>query len=126
MTSERGERREVKRRWRDYRTAAGRRPVKDFFDQLSDADAAAVVAAMQEVRQLGLAAARHLRGDIYEARAEGDRQIFRVLFATEGRRAHCSAFARGVLEEDAQDAAGEDQSRGAKVADWHRRARPRS
>src|SRR3954453_17811520 len=94
MTSERGERREVKRRWRDYRTAAGRRPVKDFFDPLSDADAGAVVAAMQEVRQLGLAAARHLRGDIYEVRAEGDRQIFRVLFATEGRRAHVLLFAR--------------------------------
>lgn len=82
-----GETRELRRRWRDYRTAAGRRPVKDFFDRLSDADAAAVVAATQEVQQLGLAAARHLRGDIYEVRAEGNRQIFRVLFATEGRRA---------------------------------------
>lgn len=74
---------EMKRRWRDYRTAAGRRPIKEFIDELSDIDAAAVVAAMREVQELGLSAARHLRGDIYEVRAEGDRQIFRILFATE-------------------------------------------
>jgi hypothetical protein len=65
-----GETPPVRRRWRDYRTAAGHRPVKDFFDELSDADAAAIVAAMQEVQQL---AAGHSRGDIYEVRAEGDR-----------------------------------------------------
>lgn len=60
--------------------------MKDFFDELSDADAAAVVAAMKEIQELGMSAARHLRGDIYEVRAEGDRQTFRVLFAAEGRR----------------------------------------
>src|SRR5215475_6040942 len=32
------------RRWRDYETPAGRRPVKEFLAQLSDADAAEVVA----------------------------------------------------------------------------------
>lgn len=52
------------RRWRDYRTAAGRRPVKDFLDELSDRDAAEVLAAMQDVRRRGLVAARYLRGDI--------------------------------------------------------------
>jgi Phage derived protein Gp49-like (DUF891) len=77
---------ETKRRWRDYRTAAGRRPIKEFIDALSDVDAAAVVAAMKDVREAGLAAARHLRGEIYEVRADGDRQTFRVLFAPEGQR----------------------------------------
>jgi hypothetical protein len=76
------------RRWRDYRTAAGRRPVRDFLDGLTDADAAAVVAAMKEVQADGLIAARHLRGEIYEVRADGDRQAFRI---------------RGHLEEDAED-----------------------
>jgi len=76
---------EPKRRWRDYRTAAGRRPIKEFIDGLSDTDAAAVVAAMREVREGGLTAARHLRGEIYEVRADGDRQRYRILFAPEGR-----------------------------------------
>jgi len=77
---------EPKRRWRDYRTAAGRRPIKEFIDGLSDTDAAAVVAAMRDVRDGGLAAVRHLRGEIYEVRADGDRQTYRILFASEGRR----------------------------------------
>lgn len=75
-----------KRRWRDYRTTNGRRPVKDFLDSLSDRDAAEIVAAMKDVQRHGLSVARHLRGDIYEVRADGDRQAFRILFAPEGRR----------------------------------------
>ena len=74
------------RRWRDYRTAAGRRPVKEFIGSLRDEEAAEVVAAMREVREEGLTAARKLRGDIWEVRADGNRVIHRVLFAPEGRR----------------------------------------
>jgi phage-related protein len=70
-------------RWRDYQTAAGARPVKDYFDRLTDEEVAAIVAAMKEVGQLGLGRSRHLRGDIYEVRADGDRRSFRVLFAQE-------------------------------------------
>ena len=73
-----------RRRWRDYRTAAGRRPVADFIAGLTDIDAAAVVAAMKEVALEGLRASRHLRGDLYEVRAEGDRVTYRILFAPEG------------------------------------------
>ena len=76
----------VRRRWRDYETKAGARPVKKFIDSLSDYDAAAIVAAMQEVREEGLHSARHLSGDIWEVRAAGDRVIYRVLFAPEGKR----------------------------------------
>lgn len=46
--------RAVKRKWRDYRTTSGRRPVKEFIAKLSDDDAASVAAAMQEVRAGGL------------------------------------------------------------------------
>jgi phage-related protein len=74
-----------RRQWRDYRTPSGRRPVKDFLDDLPDEDAAAIAAAMKDVLVDGLAVARHLRGDIYEVRADADRVIYRVLFATEGR-----------------------------------------
>jgi phage-related protein len=75
----------LRRRWRDYTTSAGRRPVRDFILALSSNDAAEVAAAMAEVSLLGLRAARHLRGDLYEVRAWGERQSFRVLFAPEGR-----------------------------------------
>lgn len=72
--------------WRDYTTAAGRRPVKEFIAGLSDGDTASVVAAMKEVEIEGREVARHLRGEIYEVRAMGDRVIYRVLFAAEGHR----------------------------------------
>lgn len=78
--------RQVKRRWRQYRSAAGREPVKEFISELSDTDAASVVAAMKEVRDLGTEAARHLEGDIWEVRADGERVIYRILFAEEGKR----------------------------------------
>ena len=42
-----------------------------------------VNAAMKEVARLGLAAARHLRGAVYEVRAETETRSFRVLFAQE-------------------------------------------
>ena len=53
---------------------------------VSDSDKAAIVAAMQEVRREGPRAARHLRGDLFEVRADGERVIYRVLFAREGTR----------------------------------------
>lgn len=76
----------IRRRWRQYQTAAGRRPVLEFLRTRSDIDKAEVLAAMQEVRRDGLRAARHLRKEIYEVRADGERAIYRVLSATEGRR----------------------------------------
>lgn len=44
-----------------------------------------MVSAMKEVELQGLMAARHLRGDIYEVRADAPTQTFRILFAPEGR-----------------------------------------
>jgi phage-related protein len=74
-----------RRQWRDYQTPAGAKPVEDFIDGLSDEDAADVLAEMQKVAKEGLTAARHVRGDIWEVRATGAHQIFRILFAPEGR-----------------------------------------
>src|ERR1035438_10366472 len=76
----------IRRRWREYRTQTGRSPVEDFIDALTDSDAAAVLAGMEEVRDRGLRAARHLEGDIWEVRANGSRVIYRILFAEEGSR----------------------------------------
>src|SRR5690348_11135239 len=73
-----------KRRWRFYRTASGHEPVREFLDSLPQEDASEIAVVMKEVVAEGLIVACHVRGDIYEARATGSTQIFRILFATEG------------------------------------------
>src|SRR4051812_30871308 len=77
-----------RRQWREYRTAAGSRPVRNFIDKLTDDEAAAVFAGMREVREDGASAARHLRDDIYEVRVEAATRSFRLLFSCEGRYSH--------------------------------------
>ena len=79
------EERQLRRRWRFYRTAAGHEPVADFLNRLDRDDRAAVAAKLRQVVREGVTAARHLQGEIYEVRAECDPQSFRVLFAQEGR-----------------------------------------
>lgn len=74
-----------RRRWRDYRTAPGGRPVKEYLDELTDDELAAIVAGMKDVAERGLPAAKHLRGDIYEVRADASTRSFRLLFSAEGR-----------------------------------------
>jgi phage-related protein len=79
---------ERKRQWRDYRTAAGGRPVKAFLDDLTDEEVASIVAGMKEIAKDGIRAGRHLRGDIYEVRADAATRSFRLLFSAEGRYRH--------------------------------------
>lgn len=57
----------------------------EFLKTLTDEEAADVVAAMHEVSRVGLRAAKHVEGELYEVKAESDRQTFRVLFALEGK-----------------------------------------
>jgi hypothetical protein len=73
-------------RWRIYTTESGRSPVRDFLQELGDAELEQVLAAMKAVVILGNSAARHLRGDIYEVRASCDGRAFRILFANEGKQ----------------------------------------
>lgn len=111
-----------RRRWRDYRTPAGGRPVKAFLDELTDEEAAAVVAGMKDVADRGLPAAKHLRGDVYEVRADASTRRFRVLFAGEGRHGHVllslSAFEKRTQKTPPRELElAEDRLR-----DWRRRA----
>lgn len=96
------------RRWRDYETAAGRRPVKEFIEKLSWEDRAAVVAAMREVKEEGMVAARHLDEGIYEVRTDGNRVTYRVLFAPQGEAQAGPTGTRGLQKEDSEDAAADD------------------
>src|SRR3954468_2129615 len=106
-------------RWRDYRTVVGARPTKTFIDGLTDEQAAAVIAAMKDVAQNGLAAARHLRGEIYEVRAEADRQAFRILFAQETTFILLSLS--GFPKKSQKTPANEIAVAESRLADWRRR-----
>ena len=76
----------IRPRWRYYKTKSGVSPVRSFLNGLDDNDLARVTAEMRGVAADGLSVARHLRGDIYEVRADGVHQSFRLLFAPEGSK----------------------------------------
>ena len=60
--------------------------MKAYLDEVTDEEVAAIIAGIKEVLDRGLVASRHLRGDIYEVRADARTRSFRLLFSNEGRR----------------------------------------
>ena len=100
--------------------------MRDFIAELSDAQAAQVVAAMQVVAELGLAEARHLRGEIYEVRASVGGQAFRVLFANEGKRGQILLALEGFEKKSQRTPPRTIALAETRLADWRSRARPRS
>lgn len=113
--------RKVSHRWRDYKTAAGRRPVKEVLDSLDDQDLASVAAAMKEVRQEGLKAARHLDGEIYEVRADGRGVIYRVLFAPQGKHKQVFLSLEAFKKKTQKTPAATIQLARRRLNDWKRR-----
>lgn len=111
-----------RRRWRFYETAAGRRPVREFLDSLTVGDRAAIAEEMRDVARVGLEEARHLRGDIYEVRAEGDRQSFRVLFAAEGRQGQVLLALEAFSKKTRRTPPCALELAERRLADWRRRA----
>ena len=107
-----------KRRWRFYTTEAGRKPVRTFLDELPETDAAAVAAAMRDVATAGVSAARHLRGDLYEVRADGDRQAYRLLFAPEGRQGQILLALEGFSKKTQKTPIAKIQLAEKRLADW--------
>jgi phage-related protein len=78
-----GKQSEHGRRWRDYQTESGTRPIRDFLLALPDEDRAMILEEMENVRKYGRSVARHLRKDIYEVRATYNKKAYRILFACE-------------------------------------------
>jgi len=111
-------------RWRDYRTAKGRRPVKEFLDDLTDEEAAAVVAAMKEVAEFGLERARHLRREIHEVRAFPERRDFRLLFAQEAKFVLLSLSV--FSKKTAKTPQKELELAESRLLDWRGRGSPRT
>ena len=97
--------------------------MKEFIGSLSDEEAAEVVAAMREVREEGLTAARKLRGDIWEVRADGNRVIHRVLFAPEGRRGLVLLALAGFTKKTPKTPPDVIALAERRLADWRSRRR---
>ncbi len=115
----------VARRWRDYVTASGRRPVKDFLRGLSDDDAEGVLGAMGDVRKNGLDSARHLREEIYEVRADGVTDDYRVLFAKQGRRSQILLSLVAMTKHTQKTPDHEIDLANRRLRDWEQRGRAR-
>lgn len=111
------------RQWRDYRTPAGARPVKAFLAKLTDEEVAAITAGMRDVKQRGTDAARHLRGDIYEVRADAATRSFRLLFSCEGKYSQV-LLSLSVFEKRTQKAPIQEIALAEKrLKEWRKRAK---
>jgi phage-related protein len=114
----------TKRRWRYYRTAVGASPVREFLDELDVPDRDAVRASMQAVRAVGLTAARHLKGDVYEVRAGRAGRAWRILFAAEGRRSQVLLAVSAFEKKSQKTPPSELELAEQRLRDWRSRARP--
>ncbi len=66
-------------------------------------------------------AARHLDGDIWEVRVDGDRVIYRVLFAEEGARGRVLLALEGFKKTTQKTPPATIQLAKRRLADWRRR-----
>jgi phage-related protein len=114
-------RKKAQSQWRDYRTSAGRRPVKEFLDGLTDEEVAEIVAGMKDIVAHGLRAARHLCGDIYEVRSDSASRSFRLLFATEGRYSQVLLSLSAFEKRTQRTPPSEIEVAEDRLKDWRRR-----
>lgn len=114
-----------KLKWRDYQTVRGGRPVLDEFRKLTDIEYAEVRVEMEEVARSGVAAARHLRGDIYEVHAEtGSGLAVRVLFAAEGKYRKILLSLRVFKKKTRKTPRNEIDVAEDRLRDWRARGAP--
>jgi phage-related protein len=99
--------------------------VKAFLDELTDEEIAAVVAGMKDVAERGLPAARHLRGDLYEVRADAATRSFRILFSTEGRYSQVLLSLSGFEKRTQKTPSRELELAEGRLRDWRARGTAR-
>ncbi len=100
---------------REFLTDA-RMPVEDRDETL---------AALKDVQVNGLGVARHLKGDLYEVRADGRRATYRVLFATEGARSQVLLGLSGFSKKTMKTPPAEIRLAERRLRDWRSRAHKR-
>ena len=76
---------------------------------------------MKEVAREGLVAAKHLRGDLYEVRANASTRTFRIVFAMEGRFSQILLSLSGFVKKTRRTPQGELEVAEARLRDWRRR-----
>lgn len=107
-----------KRTWREYRTAGGGRPIRDFLFSLSDEDRAAILEEMEYVRCHGRKVARHIRGEIYEVRVNYNAKIYRILFACQGHFDHILLSLEGFQKKTQLTPPKSIKLAEQRLADW--------
>ena len=112
-----------KRRWRYYRNSRGGCPVEKFLDDLSREDAAAVYAAMKEVREEGTRVAHFIRNEIYEVRCHGKDRIYRILFSQEGKHENILLALEGFPKKTEKVPESEIRLAETRLADWRSRGK---
>jgi phage-related protein len=99
--------------------------VKAFIDALTDEEVASIVAGMKDVIARGLPSAKHLRGDIYEVRADAATRSFRLLFAAEGNYSQV-LLSLSVFEKRTQKTPPRELDLAeARLRDWRHRGTAR-
>jgi hypothetical protein len=69
--------------WRRYHTPSGGDPVGEYLRDLPAEDRRALTDAMRLIRESGVRGSRHLRGDLYEGRAQTAGAHYRLIFRKE-------------------------------------------
>lgn len=110
-----------KRQWRFYRTAGGSSPVEKFLEGVPTNDRAEIAAEMAVVRSEGKKAARHLQGDLYEVRVQGQDVIYRVIFAALGRYQHVLLAVHSFVKKTQKTPKKEIDVANKRLADWQSR-----
>ena len=110
-----------KRRWRDYRTSSGRRPIKRFIVALPTGDQAAIAAAMKDIQIHGNVSAHHLWGDIYEVGACANKRQYRILFSTEGRSDQVLLSIHAIVKTTRAVPRGDIDLAERRLRDWRSR-----
>jgi phage-related protein len=90
---------------------------------LDNDDAAEVIAAMKDVQRNGLEVARHVEGEIYELKAEGNRQTFRILFAQEGEHDHVLRSLEAFSKKQRKLPRAKIELAKRRLRDWRSRSR---
>jgi len=76
---------------------------------------------MREVRRDGLKATRHLRGDIYETRAEGADESYRLIFAKEGRMSQILLSLHVISKKTGKTPPSDIRLAERRLTDWRQR-----
>jgi len=108
-------------------TEAGRRPVDEFLDGVSEDDAARIAAAMKQVRRNGRADpdVNHLRGDIWQLEVDGERVIYRLLYAELGRSGQALLALEIVTKKWQKAKSRHIELAEGRLADWLEQGRRR-